>query len=122
MEQSLAVKLKEAAIAKAKLYSEPQRKDYSGQTHSFHDAIPLSGDSAAVIIQLSGGKKSVAYWRWIRSEGIWVGFFPTDGHILGMIEFPRIKYYIEKNNFKFNFNKVKERESDEPKKSGKDPF
>jgi len=118
MEKFLAVSLKKQVLLKAKEYSDPQRPLYSGQTFSLHKIISLSGDSAASIFQLSGGKKSIRFWYWIRTgknkknpltdkwepQGAWFGFFPTDGHILGMMQFAEIKNAVEKHNFEFNFN------------------
>lgn len=91
-------------------YSRPDRnKNHSGETFALESIIPLSESAAAVIYLKSSGKKAVAFFflRWSpkNETNEWNYFFPSDGHILGFLEFPKIKAEIERENYIFNFDR-----------------
>lgn len=82
----------------------------------FDHAIIHSHDSATVIYLKEFGLKAAASFRYIPAfkdlpcEG-WLSGWPTDGHIIGMAAFGKIKQEIEDYNFLINT------ENNEPEKS-----
>lgn len=94
MADKLAVKAEEIA----QQYSNPDREmNYNQETFEVSQVIPLSEHTAAVVYTKNTGKKAVAFFHLIKEY--WDYFFPTDGHIIGMEAFGKVKLKIEMGNY-----------------------
>lgn len=113
MQSEVARKLKAAAEDAAVYLSKPERfRNYRGEIFSVLEITPLSESVAAVVFQKSlgkrQGKRAIAFFYYRRANttswaGGWTWFLPTDSHLLGLSDFPKIKAEIERFNFSKNF-------------------
>jgi len=111
MKRETAILLREAAEKVAADHT--KRKDYfTGESWKLLEIRPFTEDSAAAIYLKDGGKKAVALFELTKNhwnkekrehEPRWFHRFPTDGQLIGMVEFPKVKFEVEKDNFPINF-------------------
>lgn len=95
MADKLAIKAEEVA----RNYSDPDRAmNFNKETFEVDRIIPLSEHTAAVIYTKNTGKKAVAFFHLMKNI-YWDYFFPTDGHIIGMEAFGKVKLKIEMGNY-----------------------
>ena len=103
MEHNRAKLLYTAAGVTANNFSNPDRA-LNGNKEIFEVGTihPLSELTAIVVFDKSSGKKAMAFYYWINSQGgHWRYFFPTDSHVLGMA---KVAKYLEKIE-QFNYGK-----------------
>lgn len=110
MRRDVAQKLETAVILAENNFSSLTRdKNYNQETFTKEKIFVLSEFTAAVYFIKNTGKRAVAFFFFVDvSGGKWYYFFPTDSHILGMIEFSKYKIQIENNNLEFNFKPTEE--------------
>jgi hypothetical protein len=105
MNKAVAEKLIAFATEVAARYSNTNReKNFNGESFEVCEYLILSEHVAGVVFEKSTGKKAIAFFYYLPAKDSWNYFFPTDSHILGMIEFAKYKSQIEIGNMKFNFN------------------
>lgn len=103
MKKEFAYELEKEILNCEAIMSRPDRRtNYDQSVFKKETVIPLSETTALVIFSKSpSGKKAIAFfylnvrWNW---------FFPTDSHILGMMELNKYKVDIESLNYPQNFN------------------
>lgn len=108
MESKTARELKAKAEAVAAHLSKPDRDgNHRKETFTVQEIRPLSESIAAVVFHKSLGKRAVAFFYYLKANSTWAGgwfyFIPTDSHLLGFYDFPKIKAEIERHNFPKNF-------------------
>jgi predicted GNAT superfamily acetyltransferase len=107
MNKDRAIALNEEANRVAEVYCNPERQ-YNTQKEVFlvKEIRPLSESTAVVYSVKTSGKIAICFFIWIKDQ--WEHFFPTDSHVLGMIELPALLRGVEQANFVKNFEKQKE--------------
>lgn len=106
MNKEIAKELKVAVDKTAALFSRTDREgNFNKETFEVEEIIPTSDHTAVVKFKKNTGKIGLAFFYYIArgaSKG-WKYFFPTDSHITGMRAFELIKFEVERENYKFNF-------------------
>jgi hypothetical protein len=108
MRKELVLKLEGEAKRAAIRFSDPGREfNVMAETFEVHEIIPLSDQTAAVVLEKNTGKKVAFLFYYLKSnEGEWRYFAPTDSHLLGIPRFASIKEECEHHNFHFNDNEL----------------
>lgn len=102
MNKEVARKLRKRADEIAEIYSNSDRaSNFNKEIFTVEEIIPLSEYTSAVIYEKTTGKKVAMFFYYNREK--WWNLVPTDSHILGMMEFYRIKAKVEAENYKENF-------------------
>ena len=106
MRKELAQLLKEEAENLAEKFSEGSRRRQPArpETYRVRAIEPTSEHTADVIMQKNTGKLAYVFFYYVSGFESWVGFFPTDSHLLGMKRAWLAKDKVEKHNFSFNFD------------------
>jgi len=106
MRKDLAQQLKEEAEKLAQKFSESSRKRQPVNPESYRvkKIEPTSEHTADIIMQKNTGKLAYVFFYYVNGYNNWVGFFPTDSHLLGMKRAWLAKDKVEKHNFSFNFD------------------
>ena len=107
MNKQIAIELKNQAELVCKIFSNPNREmNFNNELFKIDEIIPTSDHTAVVkFIKTPTNKIGIAFFYYIpngKSKG-WRYFFPTDSHITGMKALEFIKFEIERNNYKLNF-------------------
>lgn len=114
MNKEIAKELKTAVDKTAYLFSKADREgNFNKETFEVEEIIPTSDHTVVVKFKKNTGKIGLAFFYYIvkgASKG-WKYFFPTDSHITGMRAFELIKFEVERENFKFNFEPETQQES-----------
>ena len=110
MTKSLAKALQKKAEHVAKMYSNPNRSNNTHkETYSIESIYAMSDSCATVVYKRSGGKKLIAFFYYIKGLAPgWRYFLPTDSHIVVFKAFELIKLKAEMDNYKYNFDDLKE--------------
>lgn len=105
MKHHVAILLKEKAAEVARRYSNKAReRNTMGDTFTVKEMRPLSEALAAVIFSKTSGKLMLGVFFYLDAQERWEYFLPTDSHLLGLADIPRLKAEVEKYNFAFNFD------------------
>ena len=106
MNKEKAIKLNDYAVEVAQMYSRKDRaNNYNGEDFDVHSITVLSDTTAVTYFKKSPGDKlAAAFMYWTNgSGGRWNYFFPTDSHVIGMVNFKDKLLAVERNNFPLNF-------------------
>lgn len=99
MKAQVTAALIQEAKRVAEFYSDPERsQNFNAETFEVCEIIPLSEFTAAVIYLKNTGKKAAFFFYYIAPKETWWHFVPTDSHILGMENFPKVKLNVERHN------------------------
>lgn len=104
VKKEIAIRLRAKALEVAKTFSNPERAhNPTAEVFELEGIEPTSEDTAAVYFKKNTGKRALAFFYWVNAgSGEWRYFFPTDSHILGMLEFKDRKVAVEAVNFPLN--------------------
>ena len=103
MKYHVAILLKEKAAEVARRYSNRAReRNTMGDTFTVKEIRPLSEAMAAVFFSKTSGKLMLGIFFYLDAQKRWDYFLPTDSHLLGLADIPRLKAEVEKFNFAFN--------------------
>ena len=103
MKYHVAILLKEKAAEVARRYSNKAReRNTMGDTFTVKEIRPLSEAMAAVFFSKTSGKLMLGVFFYLETQKRWDYFLPTDSHLLGLADIPRLKAEVEKFNFAFN--------------------
>ena len=106
MKKDQAVKLQNFAIEVAMRYSKTDREfNHNNETFDIHSITVLSDSTAVVYFKKTPGDKlAAAFFYWTNGGGgKWNYFFPTDSHVIGMVNFKDKLLAVERHNFPLNF-------------------
>jgi hypothetical protein len=108
MNKQRAMKLVDAANDVAGRYSRTDREfNHNNETFAVEMTRVLSDTTAVVYFKKSPTNKlAAAFFYWTNgSGGRWNYFFPTDSHVVGMLNFRDKLLAVEQHNFPLNFEK-----------------
>lgn len=106
MKKTQAIKLQGFAVEVAMRYSNSNREfNHNSETFDVSRITVLSDTTAVVYFKKSPGDKlAAAFFYWTNGGGgRWNYFFPTDSHVIGMVNFKDKLLAVEQNNFPLNF-------------------
>ena len=111
MQKQIAKELQVTVDAVCERFSRKDREmNFNAETFSVDEIIPVSDHAAVVKFRKSPTNKiGLAFFYYINS-GIskgWKYFFPTDSHLAGMRALELVKFEIERENYKHNFDDIR---------------
>jgi len=104
MNREYAIRLREMSEEVAQRFSNERQLNMNSETFKVYGIYPVSDHSAIVLYIKDGKKLALSYWYYIL-QGVasgWKYFFPTDGHIMGMMSVLSYKTHVESHNMKYN--------------------
>lgn len=107
MKREIGELLIKSALEKARKYSDPNRpQNYTQETFKLMRIIPLSDEIAWVHYEKRKGNIAKCLFIWINKGKVngklingWLGFFPSDSHMLGLSQVMEDPYLVEGFNF-----------------------
>jgi len=105
MNKEAAKKLNDVAWQAAENFSSDREFNYDHELFTIHSILPMGDMDAAVIMEKTGGKRSLFHFWWQNNNGgRWYYRVPTDSHLLQMnYLWQQVKCQVEQHNFEFNF-------------------
>lgn len=111
MQKQVAKELQETVDTVCERFSRSDREmNFNAEVFSVDEIIPVSDHAAVVKFKKSPTNKiGLAFFYYINrgvSKG-WKYFFPTDSHLSGMRALELIKFEVERENYKHNFDDIR---------------
>lgn len=111
MQKQIARELQEMVNTVCERFSRKDREmNFNAETFEAEEIIPVSDHAAVVKFRKQPtGKIGLAFFYYINSgmsKG-WKYFFPTDSHLAGMRALELLKFEIERENYKYNFDDIR---------------
>jgi len=108
LKKEVAFKLEKTALEIADRFSRWDREHNNNkEIFNVAEIIPLSENTAAVILEKNTGKRAIAFCYYLNTMGgVWRYFIPTDSHLLGLERLKNLVFEIEKHNYQYNFKDI----------------
>jgi len=118
MKREIAELLIKSAREKAEKFSNPNRlQNYTQETFKVVKIVPLSDEVAWVYYEKKKGNIARALFIWTNRGRVntklingWIGFFPSDSHMLGLSKAVTDKHDVEEFNFDIFHPNYKDKE------------